>query len=257
MKRLFPVLISITLALSVFNTGLADAGTNSRALTPPTQRASAVRFVPRQIRQGNRRLRYTIKARYPQATGAGRDARLLKLNRELRSLIAKEVADFKTDFAAPEERLSEGSYFDADYTVSFATNDLVSIGFGVSTYFEGAAHPNHNTLVFNYDLSTGKNLSLANLFKPNSNYLSVISGYAVEALKKKLGPDPDAEWIERGAGASDENYQNWNVTRDGLEVTFDAYQVASYAEGPHEVVVPYAILKDVIDPDGPLARIAR
>jgi hypothetical protein len=41
-----------------------------------------------------------------------------------------------------------------------------------------------------------------------------------------------------------------------LEVTFNPYQVASYAEGPHTVLIPYNVLKDVIDPQGALSRIA-
>jgi hypothetical protein len=244
------------LVLSVLNAGQTNAGSKLSGSVPLMQgRIAAIKFVPRQIREGNRRLRYTIKARYPQSVVAGRDARLMKLNQELRSLISKEVADFKKDFVAPEERLSAaGSYYESGYTIELASNDLVSINFGVSTYYEGAVHGNHNSLVFNYDLKAGRTLNLATLFKPNSDYLGVISGYAIKALMKEMAPDPDAEWIQKGAGASEENYKSWNITRQGLKVTFDPYQVASYAEGPHEVVIPFAVLKNVIDPNGPLAR---
>ena len=169
--------------------------------------------------------------------------------------MSKEDMDFKKDFAAPEERMNEiGSYYESNYVTELAANDLVSIYFGISTYYEGAAHPNHNSLVFNYDLQTGRKLDLADLFKSNSDYLAVISDYAIKALIKEMAPDPDSDWIKEGAGAKEENYKSWNITRQGLKVTFDAYQVASYAEGPHEVVIPYAVLKDVIDSNGPLAR---
>jgi hypothetical protein len=85
--------------------------------------------------------------------------------------------------------------------------------------------------------------------------MHAISDYTIAALKKKLGPDPDTEWIERGAGPDSENYKNWNITQKGLSVTFDPYQVASYAEGEHVIVIPYAALRSVINPDGPLARV--
>ena len=251
----FSALISTTFLLGILNAGQIRAGSKPGGSVPPVQRRSAaIKFVPRQVREGNRRLRYTIKARYPQSLAAGRDARLLKLNQELRNLISKEVAGFKKDFVAPEERMSEvGSYYESDYVIELAANDLVSINFGVSTYYEGAVHPNHNTLVFNYDLKAGRTLNLADLFKPDSDYLGVISRYAINALLKEMAPDPDADWIQTGAGASEENYKNWNLTRQGLKVTFDPYQVASYAEGPHEVVIPFAVLKDVINPNGLLA----
>lgn len=258
MKKLFSSLISIVLVLSVFSVGQASGRGNAAAELPLMQRGkAAVRFVPRQISEANRRLRYTIKAKYPQAVGAARDARLVKLNQELRKLITKEVGEFRGYFKEPGERLGPtGSSYDSEYWVNLATSDLVSISFGISTYGEGAAHPNHNTLAFNYDLNAGRVINLSDLFKPNSNYLRVISGYTIEQLKKKFAPDPDMEWIENGAGAKEENYKAWSLTRNGLEITFDPYQVASYAEGEHVVVVPYSVLKDLIDPNGPLTAIA-
>lgn len=255
MKKLFSLLISILLVLSIAGINQVEAS----ASLPLIQRGggSTIRFAPKFIRGANRKLRYTIKAKYPQAIGA-RDERLVKLNQDLKSFIEGEVNAFKKDFQAPEQRtFSMGSSFDSGYAVTLASNDLVSIAFYIDTYFEGAAHGNHNTLVFNYDLSTGKMLKLSDLFKPNSNYLDVISNYAIKALKKELGPDPDSDWIQNGAGPKEENYKSWNISRKGLEVTFDAYQVASYAEGPHEVIIPYSVLKNVIDPAGPLARIVK
>ena len=257
MKRVFSTCVLIAIVLSGFVNEVVRARANNFAYTALVQRGGvAVRFTPRQIREANRKLRYTIKARYPQAVGAVRDARLTKLNRELRQLVTAEVAEFKSYFQTPEERQGPtGSYYESTYWVNLATNNLVSIGFGVSTYGEGAAHPNHNTMVFNYDLSLGRTLTLSDLFKPNSNYLDAISRYTIEELKKKLGPDPDTEWIERGAGAKEENYKSWNLTKSGLQITFDPYQVASYAEGEHVVVIPYSVLQSLINPEGPLPDI--
>jgi hypothetical protein len=258
MKRLPLILISITLVLSVLNFGQARAiGANASSVSPPGQaRSASIRFAPRFIRAANRRLRYTIKAKYPQAVGAA-DARIQKLNQAIRDLITGQVNDFKKDFQTPQERtFSSGSTFEAEYSVLHSASDIVSIAFIIETYFEGAMHGNYNSLTFNYDLNSGKMLKLADLFKPNSNYLKLISDYSVKALTKEL-PDPDTEWIQKGAGASEENYKSWNITGKGLSVGFDPYQVASYAEGPHEVVIPYSVLKNVVDLDGPLAKIAR
>ncbi|MDT4895278.1 MAG: hypothetical protein QOH25_355 [Acidobacteriota bacterium] len=118
----------------------------------------------------------------------------------------KEVRDFTTDFQAPEERMLSGeSSFDSRYQVEHATNDLVSISFIINTYFEGAVHGNYSDISFNYDLKTGALLKLADLFKPNSNYLKPISDYAIKSLKKE-SPDADSDWIQSGAGAEEKNY---------------------------------------------------
>lgn len=254
MKRFFPAIISI--ALIVSGMVVVPASTVPSAV----QRGAVVKFVPRQIVAANRRFRYTVKARYPQATGAARDPRLVKMNRELLKMVTSGVNEFRGNFTTYQKPLGPvGSYYESDYAVTLATNDLVSIAFGISFFGEGAAHPNHYTVVFNYDLSAGKQLKLADLFKPNSDYLKVISDYAINDLTEQLreqtsGGDPDTDWIREGAGPKDENYKSWNLSDKGLEITFDAYQVASYAAGPHEVIIPLSALKDVIDPNGPLGR---
>jgi hypothetical protein len=35
-----------------------------------------------------------------------------------------------------------------------------------------------------------------------------------------------------------------------LGITFDPYQVAAYAAGPQNVLVPFSALKEIIKPDG-------
>jgi len=257
MKRIISTLISITLVVSVF-AQVNAVGANATSGLPAAQaRAASIRFVPRFIRAANKRLRYTIKAKYPQAIGA-RDERIAKLNLAIKESITKQVNDFKKDFEAPEDRpVSFGSSFESAYIIVHSANNIVSIDFAIETYFEGAAHGNHNSLVFNYDLYSGQMLTLGDLFKSNSNYGKLISDYSIKALTKKLGSDADSDWIRQGAAPTGENYKNWNISRTGLKVTFDPYQVASYAAGPHEVIVPYSILKNVIDPHGPLARLVK
>ena len=100
-------------------------------------------------------------------------------------------------------------------------------------------------------------LKLSDLFQPNSNYLKLLSGYCFTTLQKELGEGIDGKWLGDGAGPKADNYKSWNVTPDGLQITFDAYQVAAYALGPQEVIVPYSALKAIIKPDGPLAAFAK
>ena len=256
MKRVSPTIISIVLFVGSMSAAVPVAAVPSAVQS----RGAAVKFVPRQIKRANRRLRYTITAKYPQALGAARDPRLAKFNQALRGLVLREIGGFTKDFAAPEERMSEaGSYFEAEYNVTLATKDLISVWFGVNTFYEGAAHGNHNSTVFNYDLNAGRELKLKELFKPNSNYLKVISDYAIKDLTEQIGAetsggDPDTDWIREGAGPKEENYKSWNLSDKGLEINFDPYQVAPYAAGPHEVVIPLSALKDVLDPNGPLGR---
>ncbi len=219
------------------------------------------------IKETNKKLRYEINAEYPQVT-ASLDSRFDKFNQEARSLVAGKVAGFRREMneAAQEEQTdpgseSTGSDLSISYKTGLATDDLISVQFDVGSYFQGAAHPNSYTQVLNYDVRSGKVLKLADLFKAGAKYLQTLSSYAIKDLKKQSqkGPDSmlDNEWIEKGAGVDAKNYQSWTITRKGLGINFDSYQVGPYAAGPQYVLIPYSALKDIVKPDGPVAQFVK
>jgi len=74
---------------------------------------------------------------------------------------------------------------------------------------------------------------------------------------KERAKKPDAmildDLIGSGAGPQADNYSAWSITKKGLWITFDPYQVAAYAAGPQHILVPYSVLKDLIKPDGLIA----
>jgi hypothetical protein len=230
----------------------------------PIEFSNGVEILAKQIKENNKKLKYEIDVDYPQLTGST-DPNYEKFNQTVRSLVLKTVNGFKKDMvpeegeepAAETESESIGSDLGISYDILFARNDLASIQFNVGSYYRGAAHPNSYTDVVNFDLKNGKMLKLADLFKPGSKYLQAISSYCVAELKKKSkegGDDSmlDDDWIQRGAGPDIANYNSWTITKKGLGINFDSYQVAPYAAGPQYVVVPYSTLKDIVKPDGPI-----
>jgi len=124
---------------------------------------------------------------------------------------------------------------------------VLSVLFDVDTYGEGAAHPLGHAFAINYDLNAGKVLALPDLFKPDSEYLNIISRCCITELRKG-----GLLLFEEGASPTLENYKYWNIDHDGLLMTFDLYQVTSYPAAPVHVPVWYVYLSDVTDPDGPL-----
>jgi hypothetical protein len=112
--------------------------------------------------------------------------------------------------------------------------------------------------VLNYDVKNGKKIALADLFNPKSNYLSVLSTYSSKDLKDQLRKDDmlDEDMVKSGTEPRADNYAAWTITRKGLYITFDPYQVAAYAAGPQHVLVPYSALKNIIKTDGPVGGLA-
>jgi hypothetical protein len=239
----------------------------------PIEFSHGEEIVARQIREKNKKLKYEVDVEYPQVTGSV-NPNFEKFNQTVRSLMNRKVAEFKKEMtpesngeAAPDsanETPSEslGSDITIGYTVVLARDDLISIEFTVSSYSAGAAHPNSYTEVVNFDLKNGKLLKLADLFVPGSKYLQAISTYCIQALKKQAkaeGADAmlDEDWIQKGAAPELTNYDNWTITKKGLGITFDPYQVGPYAAGPQHVLVPYSALKEIVKPDGPAGQFVK
>jgi hypothetical protein len=234
----------------------------------PISFTSGLELITKQIKESDNKLKYDIEAQYPQISGST-EARITRFNSLTKGLVSKKISEFKKDMAersAEEEQPPSDSDMRSDlgigYHIALANDDFVSVGFGIGGYSRGAAHPYSYTEPINYDLKNGKTLKLADLFKPSSSYLKVISAYCVNDLKKQAkaqGPDSalTSDWIQTGAAAKAENYKSWTITRKGLAINFDAYQVGPYAAGPQFVSVPYSALQDTINPDGPLGQFVK
>jgi hypothetical protein len=235
----------------------------------PIEFTTAAEIISRQLKEKNKKLNYEVDAQYPQLTGVV-DPNYDKFNQNIRSLITRKVSEFKKEMTPsadepPPDPANEtstespGSDITIGYEVALAKDDLIAVEFTVSSYSAGAAHPNSYTEVVNFDLKNGKALKLADLFQPNSKYLPTLSGYCIQELKKQQGTAGvlDDDWVQKGAAPELTNYDNWTISKKGLGVTFDPYQVGPYAAGPQHVLVPYSALKNIIKPDGPIGQFVK
>lgn len=194
---------------------------------------------------------YTIAADVPMLTGSG-DPRVQDFNVGMKTVVDDAIANFKQNVAALVPTPSSTvSTFELHYKVVSPPGNLISVKFTMQSFYSGAAHPGDTSTTVTYDLEAGENVALSKLFLPNSDYLTPIANYCNSQLSTR---DIGFQGFELGATATPENYRNWNVTADGLMITFDEYQVAPYAAGPQIVVVPYSELASLIDPKGPLAE---
>ncbi len=206
----------------------------------------------KKFEEKNAKMRYEMKAAYPQI--AGDSAAVNKFNQISKDLAMSHIAEFRKSMAefTDEDRnfLPEDMNYEIEisYQVSAASNDLVSVIF--SNYEStGGAHPNTSSFALNYDLKNNRQLELKDLFIPSANYLKQISTYSLTDLKKRTGEMSDSEWLQNGAGPKAENYKSWTIANDGLHFLFDSYQVAAYAAGNFEVIMPYSKIPENIRTD--------
>lgn len=126
---------------------------------------------------------------------------------------------------------------------------LLSTRYSVHWYGAGAAHPNQHFLAFCFLLDPLVRIGdLRNLFSDGPLALSIIQGAVRDRLLAPL-PDGDIalskEWVFEGTQDWD-SFMCSSFEKDGIELAFSPYQVASYAEGAQIAKVPYDDLKPLM-----------
>jgi hypothetical protein len=204
----------------------------------------------------NKKHDYSVKIIYPQISGFANKETENDFNEYVKEFAEAHADTFKMEmkeWKSPNPDFS--SEYEMLYNIFYNSNELISVKLNVFSYYAGAAHPNTYFYSINYDLKKNKVLKLSNLF--NGSYLKVISDICIADIKKQsmeISPEVDMTWINEGAGPKKENFAVFNNTDSTFVVTFPAYQVGSYAEGPKEVEIPFSKLKDIIDMNGPYGR---
>jgi len=251
---LFIVLLNLLLFFLFACNFLALRPIPTPALPTPTSTSiplsQQVTLVSQLLDETNQTPPFTIKSQIPQLAGSD-DPRLASFNRRLNELVTSEVNTWRESFLQNTgPSVSSGSFLETTYMLVSQIGELWSLKFDFHFYSAGAAHPGSYSITLNYDLGQGRELALGDLFLPNSEYLEAISRYSISELSKE--PFFDAAFTT-GTDPTPDNYRSWNITPDGLLITFDEYQVAPYAAGPQQVVVPWAELQELIDPQSGLA----
>lgn len=180
---------------------------------------------------------HEISAKYPVLSGLAEAAAQKLFNDTMRADAATSVRVFIgyfDDVDEEEYRKSFRCFYDMDFAAT-TTGHYLSIIMTGSEY-SGGAHPAAIYRTYVFDLAAGKFLALQDLFEPGSDYLNLLSSSALGKIAKlNIG---DADWNRNGTAPQAENFRFFWLADDGLHILFPPYQVASYAEGEHEVVLP-------------------
>src|SRR5205085_705017 len=197
--------------------------------------------------------RLNIKAIYPQLAG-GDAPGVIAFNRAAESLVTKLVNDYKKDFVPTDH----GGGFETDYNVLLANDDLVSVE--LNEEYWGGAHPEASHDAVTYDLRNGRALVLASLFKPGAKYADVLRRAAradMLARLKRLDTKNNENKQDYESFFSDDELKEWGawgLTPRGLVLYFDLPHVIAVFD---KASIPWAELKDMLDPKGPAAQFAQ
>lgn len=209
-------------------------------------------IIQKAMAEKSKNLRYEFSVSYPQISTFSGNPKIPsydKFNKLIESKMEALRDTFTVwmkDWDTTTYNKEMGSYYEAGDSVYYRGNKLISVKFFEGYYFSGTAHPNNSSFSINFDLVNNKELTLDDLLSPG--WEQKISKICIKSLKeqKNVPQGTEDDWIERGAGAEKKNFEVFNFTKEGILITFVTYQVASYAEGPSEVLINYSDIKDII-----------
>jgi len=137
-------------------------------------------------------------------------------------------------------------YLERRATALHDTAGYVSIAFSEDTY-AGGAHPNTLTTYITLDLTTGQPVTLDELLTADGRDTLTAIAERVFRQRRGLAPgvplDSAGFWFENSTFRLNDNFA---LGTDGLLFTFNPYEIAPYALGPTEIVLPYGELRGTL-----------
>jgi len=154
----------------------------------------------------------------------------------------------------PPEGVGVASELVLGYTATAVTADVLSLRYDLYVYYQGAAHGISGIFSTTFDPQTGSLLDLADVLVPGT--APAVAALVEQHLIDDLYAGDVAEasaWLPVIDPAI---LDDWVVAVDGLEFSFDQYEVGFGAMGSPTVLVPWSELAAVIDPTGPAGPMA-
>lgn len=199
---------------------------------------------------------HQIDAYYPSETpllmSAGVDANASAVfsmktfaESEVRRFMENNVAEITVEDVAVIGLGGDRKYvLEVDYDMHVSP-DTVSYVYHMYADSLGA-HPNAYYRTFTFDLASGEELHLDDLFS-TSDYLDVLSNESRTRLRATLGEDAAIDMLEAGTTAFSDNFQNFYLEGNAFVLLFPPYQVGPWAIGTQEVRIPRAELGNTLN----------
>lgn len=114
-------------------------------------------------------------------------------------------------------------------------------------YYEGGAHGINQLITFNFDNTTGKLITLADVFAPG--YESQLKSTLLKALKSKTGLNSMNELKDAGYLYSMDMFpsENFILNEETITFVYNPYEIAPYALGSIELIITYSEVSKILN----------
>lgn len=121
------------------------------------------------------------------------------------------------------------------------TNNSDIISFYIDYYqFTGGAHGMTTRFAYNIDKSTGKEVKLKDIFKEGFEYKDIIN----KEINRQISKDPDRYFSGKDGFVGISEGQSFYIKNNTLIIYFGLYEIAPYASGISEFIIPNNLLEE-------------
>jgi hypothetical protein len=163
----------------------------------------------------------------------------------------QEYETFKADFPEAFQHWS----LERIGTVRHNSSYIFSVEFAEYSYL-GGAHPNAYVTFTNYDLKTGEEIHLRDLFKSN---FEIELNQIAESEFRRLKELTESEDLGQAGFWFDNNKFSLNdnllITDSSLIFYYNNYEITAYAFGPTELEITYDKIKHLVEPEGVISAL--
>lgn len=174
---------------------------------------------------------------YPKIQGMSNIETFKNVNKRLERL--SNVNEFKLSFE------SETSYT-GDFDIEFFKKNLLVIELNSYTFPLGAAHGMPSKIYPHIDIRTGAFYELKDLFRPDSDYVKVLS----DIIDQQIKTNPEYEYVFPDSYKGIKEDQPFYVDENTLYIYFFPYDIAPYAAGFPTFKIPFKDIMNIINTQG-------
>nr|WP_320038639.1 DUF3298 domain-containing protein [uncultured Bacteroides sp.] len=152
-----------------------------------------------------------------------------------------------------EEDFNAGWYnYSKDLKSKFTFNQDGVLVCQIDTYdYTGGAHGSYASIFINFDLLTGKQIRLADLFK--DGYEKELTRLLLSKLEKQNKVTSEAELEEIGYFITEplSPTENFYLNDDGFTFYYNVYEIAPYVMGPTKIEISFSDVESLMKDENP------
>lgn len=162
--------------------------------------------------------------------------------RQIGQIFIQDYDDFKSEI--PEA--FGGWHYKAEILVEVLTDSLLSLSVH-DEYYTGGAHGGSGVYFININPKTGEEFTLDNLLKPDyTDALTLLGNREFREARELADTASLSETYFEFPENEFELNKNYGFKNEGIVFYYNNYEIAPYAAGPTEVLIPYSDLREWI-----------